>query len=134
MIFGSIGAGTTGWYTHDMGIFRPAAVGQDEAREMVETKLRWILSACVPEEVWLFGSAERGEMTEASDVDLALVFPDGATLKEARRSLYARPRPDVWAQDIAFFISEDFYHRGTVGGLPMLILQEGKRLFRRGDA
>ncbi|MFW6368862.1 MAG: nucleotidyltransferase family protein, partial [Spirochaetota bacterium] len=59
-----------------MGLFLPAPVSAEDADHIVGLKLRWILSACTPLEVWLFGSAATGEMTEASDIDLALLFGD----------------------------------------------------------
>lgn len=87
-----------------MGIFRPAALSRRDTRSIVEGKLGWILSACDPREVWLFGSAARDSMTEASDVDLAVVFEDSATLAVSRRTLYATPRTDDWPQDVVFLL------------------------------
>ena len=115
-----------------MGIFRPAALSKTDTRSIVERKLGWILSACDPREVWLFGSAARDSMTEASDVDLAVVFEDRATLAASRRTLYATPRPDEWPHDIVFLVAEDLYGRSIVGGLPMLIVEEGRKIYERG--
>ncbi|NBC28661.1 MAG: hypothetical protein GVY29_01555 [Spirochaetes bacterium] len=56
-----------------MGLFRPARVSPEEREEIVRRKKDWILSACRPREIWLFGSAARGELTEASDIDLAVL-------------------------------------------------------------
>lgn len=112
-----------------MGIFRPALLPEAEASQIVERKLQWILESCEPEEIWLFGSAATDTMTVASDVDLALLFRNQAELSACRKALYAQPRPDAWPQDLAFFVVADFYERAAVGGLPMLIVREGKRLF-----
>lgn len=112
-----------------MGIFRPALLSEAEAHRIIQTKLQWILESCEPEEIWLFGSAATDTMTVASDVDLALLFRNAAELSACRKSLYAQSRPDAWPQDLAFFVVADFYERAAVGGLPMLIVQEGKQLF-----
>ena len=45
-----------------------------EQEHIISKKLAWILQACHVERIVLFGSAARGEMTTASDVDLALIF------------------------------------------------------------
>ena len=115
-----------------MGIFRPAALSKTDTRSIVERKLGWILSACDPREVWLFGSAARDSMTEASDVDLAVVFEDEHSLAASRRRLHAAPRTDEWPHDIVFFVAEDLYGRSIVGGLPMLIVEEGRKIYERG--
>ena len=112
-----------------MGIFRPAPLSQQEASEIIENKLQWILQSCEPKEIWLFGSAASDGMTVASDVDFALLFEDGDSLSRCRREIYERPRPDAWHQDLAFFLLGDFCERATVGVLPMLIVQDGKRIF-----
>ena len=118
-------------YTQAMGIFRPAPLAEAEASRIIETKLRWILQNCEPEEVWIFGSAATKKMTVSSDVDLALLFDDERSLRGCRDRLYTQPRPDAWPQDLAFFIAADFYQRSSLGGLPMLIVQDGKKVFSR---
>jgi hypothetical protein len=112
-----------------MGLFRPAALSPDEVEVIVQKKVRWILAACHPHEIWLFGSAAQGRMTEASDVDLALLFSDRSALLAGRRELYETKRPDEWPQDLVFFVADDFYRQSAVGGLPMLILRDGKRTY-----
>ncbi len=119
------------WYYGGVGIFRPAPLPDTEVSRIVDTKLRWILETCEPEEVWLFGSAAANAMTVASDIDLALVFADQRSLSSCRKRLYATPRADTWPQDLAFFVREDFYQRAQIGGLPMLIVQDGRRVFSR---
>lgn len=112
-----------------MGLFRPAALSEEESRELIEGKLRWILKACSPEEVWLFGSAARGELTEASDIDIALIFEDTAQLRAARRALASRSRPDNWPQDVLYYTEDDFYRRARSGGAAQIIVEEGRRLY-----
>ena len=83
-----------------MGIFLPASLPTAEAASIVERKLSWVLAACKPQEVWLFGSAATGGMTEASDIDLALLFNHDTEIREAQSKLAATPRLENWPQDI----------------------------------
>ena len=116
-------------YTRRMGLFRPTRVSSREASALVRGKLSWILEACTPREVWLFGSAARAELTEASDIDLALVFDTEAEISRARDALYRRERSDLWPHDLVFFLKTDLEQRASIGGLPMLIRQEGVRIY-----
>lgn len=68
-------------------------------------------------------------MSVGSDVDLALLFRESSDLSNCKKQLYRRPRPDTWPQDLAFFLLTDFYERSLVGGLPMVIRQDGKRIY-----
>ena len=70
-------------------------------------------------------------MTDASDVDLAVVFEDEHSLAASRRRLHAAPRTDEWPHDIVFFVAADLAERSKIGGLPMLIVEEGKKIYRR---
>lgn len=119
-------------YTGAMGLFLPTPVENDQVTSLVERKLQWILSACSPAEVWLFGSAASGAMTEASDIDLALIFRTPAEIREAQAKLARTPRFDDWPQDLVWYLAEDFYARARVGGLPMIILEDGKQLYNGG--
>lgn len=116
-----------------MGIFVPTPVPADEVASIVDLKLKWILSACTPAEVWLFGSAATGGMTEASDIDLALIFLAIADIRDSRQRLSRTSRLSDWPQDLVWFQADDFYERAQVGGLPMIILQEGRRLYPGGE-
>lgn len=112
-----------------MGLFLPARIAADDVAAIVKRKLEWILSACIPSEVWVFGSAATGDMTEASDVDLAVLFPDDTAIRAAQSTLARTPRLDDWPQDLVWFRDEDFHTRKTIGGLPMIIAQEGLKLY-----
>ena len=117
------------WYALFMGLFKPAALSEQDSRELIEGKLTWILEACSPEEVWLFGSAARGDLTVASDIDMALVFNDQTEIGAARRALAAKGRPDSWPQDILYYTRDDFRRRSRIGGAAQIIAEEGRRLY-----
>ena len=121
-------------YTASMGLFRPAGVPPQETEQIIQRKRDWILAACRPREIWVFGSAARGELTEGSDIDLAVVCDDAERVRHAREAVYRQKRPDEWAQDIIFLEAPDFYARAKIGGLPMLIVEEGRRIYTEEEA
>ena len=116
-----------------MKLFLPTPVSSKEVEAIVERKLRWILSACTPVEVWLFGSAATGEMTEASDIDIALLFNDEHEIRRVQSKLARTPRLDNWPQNLVWFCASDFYERAGIGGLPMLILKDGRQIYPRSE-
>lgn len=117
-----------------MGLFRPIRLNADDVHEIIDAKVAWIREAADPLQIWVFGSAARDEMTEASDVDIALVFGDEEEIKQARRAIHPRPRPDLWPQDLAFFTQADFENRSSLGGLPLIIANEGRLVYERGES
>ena len=102
-----------------------------EAANLRATALR-LGQACAAERVILFGSRATGRATADSDVDLALILPDGsnarATLTTAHRLLWPRKFPidlvaitaTVWAEKSTLLAREIeaqgivLYERGAV--------------------
>jgi len=114
-----------------MGLLQPAHLTESETETILREKLRWILTApgaetCEPRAVIVFGSAARGEMTESSDVDIALVYPDAKSLKAGRAAIYRRPPPDSWPMDLLFATEESFRAGQEKGGLFELVMSEGR--------
>lgn len=114
-----------------MSRFSPKKVPDSEAAVLVESKLKWILEGCSPTRVILFGSASRGELTDYSDVDFAVLFDSLPALIEGRKSLFSRPRLDDWPQDILCFEESDYLRRVETGGVCEIIAEEGKVLYQR---
>ena len=68
-------------------------------------------------------------MTERSDVDLALIFSDNDSLRQARKDLFRYPPPDDRAQDLLFLTKEAYLTKASQGGVCEIIQAEGKALF-----
>jgi len=70
-----------------------------------------IASRCAVERVVLFGSRARNTATDDSDVDLAVVLPEGAdvraSLRVIQRALWPRPFP----VDVVPISSQAWHHR-----------------------
>ncbi len=104
-------------------------LSDQESSEIVRELLKAVLDRCTPERVTLFGSAARGELTDGSDVDLALLFSDNVSISQARKALYSKGPLISWPVDLIYFTIEDFEQRKETSGLCHLIAQEGKILW-----
>ena len=111
--------------------FRERLLTKEQTSEIVAAKLKWILSGCTPDKVILFGSASRGEMTDRSDVDLALIFRKPEDVKLQKKSLFQTSGRDFWPQDILFLSAQEFAAKAHAGGVCEIIATEGKVLFER---
>lgn len=114
-----------------MSRFAPQKIPQETIDSLILSKLKWILDGCDPSRVFLFGSAARGELTDHSDFDFAVLFATAPQLRDARKTLFARPRTDDWPQDILLFVKEDFERKKEIGGVCEIIAEEGKILYKK---
>ncbi|MEI6386847.1 MAG: nucleotidyltransferase domain-containing protein [Spirochaetota bacterium] len=107
---------------------KPVRLSKEETDCLIEARLQWLSDASQPSAVVLFGSAARGEMTKASDLDLALVYPDDQALRLGRKAIYCRPPCDSWPTDFLFSTQKAFRARVAAGGLYELIAREALEL------
>ena len=115
-----------------MGLLISEALEYDYQQYLIGRQAERILSCCDPSALILFGSAARNQMTDASDIDIALLFPDTESLIQAKRRLYALPPcPDPWPCDMVCYTIVEFQERVQRGGLCELIREEGRLLYGR---
>lgn len=114
-----------------MSRFAPKLIPENEVKAIIKAKRDWILSVCKPLKIFVFGSAARSEMTDHSDVDLALIFENEEELRRAREVVFSRSPHDPWPQDILLFTNQDFDRKKSIGGVCFLISTEGTCLFER---
>lgn len=83
-------------------------------------------------QIILFGSLARREMTEASDVDLAVIIDDAADIRlvkdEVRRLKISN---FTWPCDLLVCPESWYEQRKTFGGICMEIATDGKIIFDR---
>ncbi len=103
---------------------------KEEVERLVQEEKDYILKTCQPRAIFLFGSAARDEMTEASDLDFLVVVRDGADLKEIKHRYYCSPRERKWPVDLVFLDQSSFDEKSHIGGVAMICLQEGRLLFQ----
>lgn len=105
-----------------------------EIDSVLEQKMSWIVRACTaaeirPSAVVAFGSAARNELREDSDIDLAVLFPDENSLRIGRRAVHTAAREDLWPLDMLFYTQREFRSRAEIGGVCMVIREEGRLLY-----
>src|SRR5690606_30206068 len=101
-----------------------------EVEKLVRRLLDEILPLTGLEEARLFGSAARGEMTEASDLDIALTFdtPENATI--ASKSAHGERRESArWPTDILCVDRATYEEKSHIGGGYWIVREDGKVVY-----
>jgi predicted nucleotidyltransferase len=80
--------------------------------------------------VILFGSANQGTMTEASDLDLVLIFATATEAKQASRSMHAL-RTTSWPADLLCIDEKLYEDRSQSGGVFFVARNEGRVIYER---
>ncbi len=88
-----------------------------------------IVSACQPLEIWLFGSLARDSFTTGSDIDLAIIVSSVDQLPVAKKSVYGLGRITEWPLELLFLDRNTFERKRHLGGVCMIIADEGRKLF-----
>jgi predicted nucleotidyltransferase len=104
-------------------------VAEKIVNELVQKEVASILEICSPHCIYLFGSAARGMMTTASDLDFLVILADAADLKKTKKKYYCRKPAIEWPIDIIFIHRSAFEEKCTIGGVPMICKQEGKIVY-----
>ncbi len=98
--------------------------------DLIDEIVRRVSGAVGPLRVILFGSAARGEMGPASDVDLLIVVPDGTRRREASRKAFRALSGLGIAKDVIVVTEGDLKQ---FGGNPSLVikpaLEEGREVY-----
>ncbi len=98
--------------------------------DLIDEIVRRVSGAVGPLRVILFGSAARGEMGPASDVDLLIVVPDGTRRREASRKAFRALSGLGIAKDVIVVTEGDLKEFGEN---PSLIikpaLEEGREVY-----
>ncbi len=102
-----------------------AEVGQ----RLIAAELQRIVENCNPESVYLFGSAARGEMTDASDLDFLVVLPDSADVKSLKSRYYRSSAERTVPVDAIFVKRSEFEKRSRIGGVCFVVADEGRLLY-----
>ena len=97
---------------------------------LVSQAADWLKSGFKPSAIWLFGSACRYELTEYSDLDLAVIFDSEAELRDARsRGIFRLSGSLNFPVDLLLMTRERFSQRTQIGGVCAVIGNEGTCLY-----
>lgn len=98
--------------------------------ELVKKAVDWLRSNYQPRAIWLFGSASRYELTEFSDLDIAVIFDSEEELKKARSErIFLLSQSIQWPVDLLLMTQQHFLQRANVGGVCEIIKDEGICLY-----
>ncbi len=98
--------------------------------ELIEEIVRRVTNSVHPLRVILFGSAARGEMGPASDVDLLIVVPDGTHRREASRKAFRALSGLGIAKDVIVVTEGDLREFGENPSLVIKpALEEGREVY-----
>jgi predicted nucleotidyltransferase len=112
-------------------IARPLSAA--DAQEVLQRAIHRAQQAGAPRRIYVFGSAARDELTDASDVDLAILYDDAAALRQGRQAYHGQRDPHfLWPVDVLFFTVPEFDRRAAIGGVCAVIRDEGRLVFERG--
>lgn len=104
---------------------QPTAQERDALVEALKTA---VLGRCQPCSIYLFGSSLGSAFTNASDIDLAVIFEDQGRLEEARTRLFSAPSLIPAPYDLLLYEQSEFERRAERGGICQVIKETGKKL------
>ncbi len=96
----------------------------------IDLLVRQIVAAVDPLRILLFGSAARGGLAAANDLDLLVVMPEGVHRRRTAQKLYRTIRDVGVAFDIIVATPGDLErHKDNIGLIYRTVLEEGKELY-----
>ena len=107
-------------------------LSESEAQERIALELQRVVASADPDEVILFGSACRGELTDGSDVDFLALFQSEEKIWVGRGAYYRSRSLTGAPVDILFLTRDEFDARSRVGGVCFVAAREGRIVHRRG--
>jgi predicted nucleotidyltransferase len=105
-------------------------LAKTKVESLIEQELARIVDHVHPTIVYLFGSAVRNEMTDASDLDFLVIVSNDAPLKELKKRYYESPGARTIPVDAIFLTEKDFDIRSRLGGICMVCMDEGRVVHR----
>lgn len=103
-------------------------------KEHIARLVHEVVQAVQPLKVILFGSQARGEASNDSDVDLLVVMPEGAYLRQVSRQLYRDiPRQGIALDVLVATPALLERHRDNPGLIYHTILKEGREVYVAGN-
>ena len=98
--------------------------------KIIQDTVGGILLVVSPKQVFLFGSAARGNLHENSDIDLLVVVPNGMHRRKTAQSIYRKMVGAELGADIVVVTEEDIEkYRNTEGMVIREALAEGRLVY-----
>lgn len=110
------------------------ALTKKEQNSIIQAKLTWILEQTTPNKVILFGSAASYQMTDASDIDIIVIYAKKDDRDLARQKLFQSRPKDDWPHDLLLLTEKEFeLSAAKGGGASYVAKQEGRIIYHKGD-
>lgn len=100
-----------------------------EIEALVATAVRELSGMPGLQAMILFGSAALGTMSEASDLDIVMIFDTSARATEAGRSVHGLRKDAKWPMDILCTDVATYLEKREVGGVYFVAHREGRLIF-----
>jgi len=107
-------------------------LSQSEIQATIDKLVARILMHSAPSQIILFGSAARGEAREGSDIDLAIVYPTAKEIPAAKIAILRQKPVSDLPVDLLFLDEHSYHQKKKIGGVSMIIADEGVQLYCRG--
>jgi predicted nucleotidyltransferase len=115
-----------GYLAASLGSDQPTA---EEVATLVDGLKQAILARCRPLAICLFGSAADGTLTRASDLDVAVILPNGHDVRAAKADLFRGPPLVLVPYDLLVFEQSEFERKAVEGGICQVIKDTGKSIY-----
>ena len=116
----------------EMGLGRLRSRSTDEISEQLHQFVDAVKSLPDVSAVILFGSAARGQLTDASDIDLAVLISDVCDQKAIKSKLNEHRKAHIsWPVDLVIMKRSWFEQQKSFGGLCMDIDADAKWLYSK---
>lgn len=104
-------------------------LSQEETKVLINAAVRELSVLPALKAMILFGSASADQMTEASDLDVVMVFADTNAAQYASKTVHSLRREALWPMDILCVDLETYREKRDVGGVYFVAHREGGLIF-----
>lgn len=104
-------------------------ISADDAERLIARCRELILQRIQPEAIYIFGSAARGELTSASDLDVAIILPSQGAIRNARKVLCGVSAALGWSLDVLYYTPSLLECGAEIGGICEIIVGEGRKIY-----
>ena len=101
----------------------------EEVQGLVENVLTDLSGVAGLTAIVLFGSAATSEMSEASDLDIVMVFDTEEHCNLARREVHSLRRTALWPMDILCVDLATYRSKSEIGGVYFVAAHEGRIIY-----
>jgi len=101
-----------------------------QSEQILNEIIKRVVDTAHPKKIFLFGSAERGEMGPNSDFDIMVVVESGVHRRRTAQSIYRNLIGVGFAVDVVVVTEQDIEdYKEDIGMIIRPVLEEGRLLY-----